>query len=94
MLFTAQIRLMRSVNSGPSAKRRYTIAEPILSCERRNNVLHRKKRALFEKACNAFGARLRPPVNQKGRWKNNILVKVRSATSNNNAVNPSIQFNP
>jgi len=32
-------------------------------------------------------------LNQKGRWKNNILVKVRSATSNNNEVNPSIQFN-
>jgi hypothetical protein len=37
---------------------------------------------------------LNAPVNQKGRWKNNILVKVRSATSHNNAVNPSIQFNP
>jgi hypothetical protein len=60
-----------------------------LSCDRQKNGFTGKsvQRSGHKRALNA-------PVNQKGRWKNNILVKVRSATSNNNAVNPSIQFNP
>ncbi|MGZ4849010.1 MAG: hypothetical protein ACXV2D_05900 [Halobacteriota archaeon] len=55
-----------------------------------------KKACAEQKSVQRIGRKRAPdaPVNQKGRWKNNILVKVRSATSNNNAVNPSIQFNP
>jgi len=67
---------------GPSC---LVIARKMASTEKSVRFSKSVQRSGHKRALNA-------PVNQKGRWKNNILVKVRSATSNNNAVNPSIQF--